>query len=364
MDQTVSKSDAPLAQHQQEPKQGAGRQRVLAMLIAGAVVLAVGAAGLLWWLHARHFETTDDAYIDGSVTNVAPRATGEVTQVLVSDNQQVGTGDLLAQLDDSTAHTQLAAGEAARAQALSQIEQAKAQTEVADAQVAQSQASIEAPKAQAADAERDYARYLSVRKATPAAVAPRQLDQVRTNAEVTAAQLLAAQRQVRTSEAQLVSARTQLSAGQAQLKSAEAQIAQARLQISYARVVASIAGHVAHKTVSVGDYVQAGQQLMSIVPDTIWITANFKETQLNRMRPGQPVEIHIDAYPSLKVTGHVDSIQWGAGQSFAVLPAQNATGNFVKVVQRVPVKILIDHPERIGRTLGPGMSVEPSVKID
>ena len=318
----------------------------------------------MWWLHARHFETTDDAYIDGSVTNIAPRATAQVTRVLVADNQQVRTGDLLAQLDDSTARTQLASGEAARAQALSQIEQAKAQTQVADAQVAQSQANTGAPKAQAADAERNYARYLSVRTATPAAVAPQQVDQARTNAEVSAAQLSAAQRQVRTSEAQLAAARIQLSAGQAQLESAEAQVAQARLQISYGRIVASVGGHVAHKTVSVGDYVQAGQQLMSIVPNCIWITANFKETQLKRMRPGQPVEIHVDAYPSQKVTGHVDSIQWGAGQSFAVLPAQNATGNFVKVVQRVPVKIVIDHPERIGRTLGPGMSVEPRVRVD
>ena len=364
MDQTVTKGDAPSEQQQQGSKQGGGRQRLLIMLIALAVVLAAGAAGLLWWLDARHFETTDDAYIDGNVTNVAPRASGEVTEVLVSDNKRVRTGDLLAQLDDSTARTQLASGEAARAQALSQIEQTKAQIQVAEAQVAQSQANTGGPTAQAAAAKRDYARYLSVRTATPAAVAPQQLDQARTNAEVSAAQLLAAQRQVRTSEAQLASARTQLGAGQAQLEAAEAQIAQARLQISYARVVASLPGHVAHKTVSVGDFVQAGQQLMSLVPDSIWITANFKETQLRQMRPGQPVEIQIDAYPGQKLTGHVDSIQWGAGQSFAVLPAQNATGNFVKVVQRVPVKILIDHPERIGRTLGPGMSVEPRVRID
>lgn len=362
MDQAASTNTEMTEQQQQDSKQGGGRKR--ALLIALAVVLAAGAAGLLWWLDARHFETTDDAYVDGSVTNVAPRASGEVTGVLVSDNQQVRTGDMLAQVDDSTARTQLAAGEAARAQALSQIEQAKAQIQVADAQVAQAQANTGGPKAQAAAAERDYARYLSVRTATPAAVAPQQLDQARTSAEVSAAQLLAAQRQVRASEAQLASARTQLSAGQAQLEAAEAQIAQARLQISYARVVASVDGHVAHKTVSIGDFVQAGQQLMSIVPDSIWITANFKETQLRQMRPGQPVEIRIDAYPDQKLTGHVDSIQWGAGQSFSVLPAQNATGNFVKVVQRVPVKILIDHPERIDRTLGPGMSVEPRVRID
>jgi len=364
MDQTAIASLASSTPQQTEPKKSGGRQRTLIMLIAVVVVVVAGAAGLLWWLDASHFEVTDDAYIDGSVTNVAPRATGQVIRVLVSDNQWVRTGDLLAQVDDSTARVQLASGEAARAMALSQIEQAKAQTKVASAQLAQSQANTGGPKAQAADAERAYFRYRSVRRAAPAAVAPLQLDQAQTNAEVSASQLIAAKKQVRTSEAQLTAARTQLSGGRAQLASAEAQIAQARLQMSYTRVVASTAGHVAHKTVSVGDFVQTGQQLMSIVPDSIWITANFKETQLKGMRPGQAVDILIDAYPNQKVTGHVESIQWGAGQAFSVLPAQNATGNFVKVVQRVPVKIIIDHPELIGRTLGPGMSVEPRVRIN
>ena len=363
MDQSVAESSGTQQESAQNDKpDGARRKRRLA--IAAAVVLVVGVIGLLWWLHARHFENTDDAYIDGDITNVAPRAGGQVTQVLVVDNQWVRAGELLVQVDDSIAQTQLASGDAARAQALSRIDEAKAQVQVAEAQVAQSQANTRAPEAQAAADERNYARYLSVRTATPTAVAPQQLDQSRTTADMSSAQLIAAEKQVNISRAQLVSARTQLGAGQAQLESAEAQIAQARLQITYGRVVASITGHVSHKTVAVGDFVQPGQQLMSIVPDVVWITANFKETQLVRMRPGLPVDIHIDAYPDLKMTGHVDSIQWGAGQSFALLPAQNATGNFVKVVQRVPVKILIDHPERIRQALGPGMSVEPHVRVD
>jgi membrane fusion protein, multidrug efflux system len=363
LDQSVAKSSETEQESAQNDKPN-GARRKWRLAIAAAVVLVVGVIGLLWWLHARHFENTDDAYIDGAITNVAPRAAGQVTQVLVVDNQWVRAGELLVKVDDSVAQTQLASGEAARAQALSRIDEAKAQVQVAEAQVAQSQANTRAPEAQAAADERNYARYLSVRTATPAAVAPQQLDQSRTTADMSSAQLVAAEKQVHISQAQLVSARTQLGAGQAELESAEAQIAQARLQITYGRVLASIAGHIAHKTVAVGDFVQPGQQLMSIVPDVVWITANFKETQLTRMRPGLPVDIHIDAYPDLKVTGHVDSIQWGAGQSFALLPAQNATGNFVKVVQRVPVKILIDHPERIRQALGPGMSVEPHVRVD
>jgi membrane fusion protein (multidrug efflux system) len=363
LDQGIAKSGETEQESAQNDKPD-GARRKLRLAIAGAVVLVVGVVGLLWWLHARHYENTDDAYIDGDITNVAPRAAGQVTEVRVVDNQWVRAGELLVQVDDSIARTQLAAGAAARAQALSHIDEAKAQVEVAEAQLAQSQANTRAPAAQAAADKRNYARYLSVRTATPAAVAPQQLDQSQTTFEMSAAQLVAAEKQVHISQAQLVSARTQLGTGQAELDAAEAQIAQARLQITYGRVVASIAGHVSHKTVAVGDFVQTGQQLMSIVPDVVWITANFKETQLTGMRPGQPVEIHIDAYPDLKVTGHVDSIQWGAGQSFALLPAQNATGNFVKVVQRVPVKILIDQPQRIRQALGPGMSVEPHVKVD
>ena len=225
-------------------------------------------------------------------------------------------------------------------------------------------ANTEAPAAQARNAERDLQRYLAVQASTPAAVSRQQVDQARTTALANAGQAAAAAKQVKIAAAQQSSARTQVAAGEAQRQAAEAQMAQSNLQIGYGRILADVTGRIAHKTLTVGDYVQPGQNVMSIVPTDVWITANFKETQLRRMRIGQHVEIKIDAYPDLKVEGHIDSIQPGAGQAFAVLPAQNATGNFVKVVQRVPVKIVIDHPERIHRVLGPGMSVVPHVRID
>ena len=319
---------------------------------------------MIWWSNARHWEKTDDAYVDTKITQVAPRASGAVLGVFVNDNQSVRAGQLLVQLDDSPARTQLAQAEASRAQALAQIAQARGQVGVAEAQLEQAQTDTRGPAAQAEKSERDYRRYADVRAATPAAVAEQQLDQARATAVNDSASLASARKQVKTARAQLSSNRTQIDAGLAQLKTAGAQMAQAQLQIAYARVVAPVDGHVANKTVAVGNYAQPGQQLMSVVPNQLWITANYKETQLAKVRVGQRVRIRIDAYPDGLFTGHVESIQRGAGQSFAVLPAQNATGNFVKVVQRVPVKIVLDQYDANRFPLGPGMSVAPAVRID
>ena len=152
-------------------------------------------------------------------------------------------------------------------------------------------------------------------------------------------------------------------AAEASLKAAAAQVAQAQLNLSYTKVAAAEGGRIARKNVAVGDYVQVGQNLMAVVPSAVWITANFKETQLDLMRAGQPVDIRVDAYPEKTFHGHVASFQPGSGAAFSLLPAENATGNYVKVVQRVPVKIVFDDPLDPGRPLGPGMSVVPSVKV-
>jgi membrane fusion protein (multidrug efflux system) len=164
-------------------------------------------------------------------------------------------------------------------------------------------------------------------------------------------------------EAQLQAAASQIDTAKANLKSAEAQEEQARLNLAYTKVVAPEAGRVAHKNVAVGDYLQVGQNLMALVPLKVWVTANFKETQLDHMRVGQPVEIRIDSYPDKVFHGHVDSFEAGSGAAFDLLPPQNATGNYVKVVQRVPVKIVFDTPPDPHFPLGPGMSVVPSVRV-
>ena len=201
------------------------------------------------------------------------------------------------------------------------------------------------------------------------AVSQQQLDQAEAQARssnaqhaATARQANAAREQIAATASQERTARAQIAAGQAQKANAEATLRSAQLQLSYTDVVASEDGTVAQRTVALGNYVNAGAQIMAIVPLHIWVTANFKETQLDLMRAGQPVTIHVDACPRADITGHVDSIQRGSGQAFGLLPPENATGNFVKVVQRVPVKLLIDNAPR-DCPLGPGLSVEPKVQV-
>lgn len=346
----------------EEKRKARRKKKILIIAGIGVAVIAL-VAGVLWWLHARHFESTDDAYIDTDIIHLAPRASGQVTQVYVTDNQAVAQGQVLVQLDDSVAETQLAQGKASRQQALAQIAQAEAQIGVADAQLQQAHADTEGPAADAAKAKRDYQRYSQVKSQEPGAVSSQQLDAAQTNVKNASAQLLSAQKRVRIAGAQLAAARTQLNAGRAQLQAADAQMQEAKVQINYAQVVSPVAGYITHREVASGNFATQGQELLAIVPTYLWVTANFKETQLTDMRLGQHVDLEIDAYPDADFPAHVDSIQRGAGQSFAILPAQNATGNFVKVVQRVPVKIVFDNAPDPRYPLGPGMSVTPKVRV-
>jgi membrane fusion protein (multidrug efflux system) len=219
-------------------------------------------------------------------------------------------------------------------------------------------------QANATNAGNDLKRYEALRGVNPGAVSPQQFDSALAAARSSAAQLRAAEKSVAAAQAQLGYVRAEIEAAQAGVRSADSQIHQAELTLSYTRVKARVAGRVASKTVSAGNFVTAGADLMAIVPREVYITANFKETQLARMRPGQPVKVKIDAYPDLDLRAHVGSVEAATGQAFSVLPAENATGNWVKVVQRVPVKILFDQlPDDPARRLGPGMSVEVTVTV-
>ncbi len=219
-------------------------------------------------------------------------------------------------------------------------------------------------EANATNASRDLGRYTGLRDALPGAVSQQQLDTAQTQARTSADQVMVAQKSADAAQAQLGYVSRQIAAAEAALKSARAQVAEAELNLSYTKVKAEVAGRISSKMVAPGNYVQPGAQVMAVVPAEVYVTANFKETQLARMRRNQPVEIHVDAYPELKLRGHVDSIQASSGQAFSILPPQNATGNWVKIVQRVPVKILFDGPPGDAeRRLGPGMSVEVKVLV-
>jgi membrane fusion protein (multidrug efflux system) len=333
------------------------------VIVAGLAVLALVLIGaLLFWLHARNYQSTDDAFVDVQIVRVAPQIQGLVTRVLVNDNQPVHPGQPLVDIDSADVQTQVADAQAKQAQAQSQVDNARVQISVAQAAYEQSLADVASAQAQADNARRDLDRYLGLQRANAAAVAQQQVDQAQAQARSTAAQRDSALKASRAKADQIRAARTQVESGQNQVKAAQAELRAAQINLGYAGIVAPVAGTVAQKTVAAGNYVQPGTQMMAIVPLNVWITANFKETQLDLMRVGQSVDIKVDACRHARIRGHVDSIQRGAGQAFAILPAENATGNYVKVVQRVPVKIVLDNLPK-DCPLGPGMSVEPRVQV-
>ena len=356
-----SQGDRPRDEGDRAKKPGLLHRPVL-LSVAVVVCIAVVVLGVLYWLHERHFESTDDAFVDTHIVRVAPQAAGRVTAVLADDNALVQAGAPLVIIDSADLQTRVAQARAQTAQAQAEVESAQGQIQVGQRAYQQALAQVALAQAAATKATQDLARYRALQRLNPVAVAQQQIDDATAVVTQTAAQLNAARQAARTRAEQIAIARTQLTSSLEQVHAAQAQQQAAGINVGYTRIVAPVTGHVADRAVAVGDYVQPGTQMLALVPLTLWVTANFKETQLALMRPGQPVAIKVDACPADQFSGHVDSIQRGAGQAFAILPPQNATGNFVKVVQRVPVKIDFNQiPQNC--PLGPGMSVEPTVRV-
>jgi membrane fusion protein (multidrug efflux system) len=331
------------------------------LVIGAAVLILLLVGGLLYWLHARQYQSTDDAFVDTHIVRLAPQVPGQVVRVLVADNALVRAGQPLIEIDASSARAALMRARAQQGEADAQLTQARAQIGISEAGRRQAEDQAAGLAAQAEAAARDARRLTGLQAANPRAVAQQQVDQAVAQARSTAAQRNAARNQAAGAAAQVRASETGVQTALASLRSARAAIAENELTVERTRVVAPVDGYVTRKSVAVGAYVQPGQQLLALVPRQMWVTANFKETQLKSMRPGQPVDLKIDACPA-RLQGKVISIQRGAGQAFALLPSENATGNFVKVVQRVPVKISFDSlpPDC---PLGPGLSVRPRVKV-
>ncbi|MET1046783.1 MAG: HlyD family secretion protein [Hyphomicrobium sp.] len=327
------------------------------------VVIAILAAVVgvtMWWLNARHYEWTDDAFIDARQFAISSKVAGYIADVKVTDNQRVAAGDLLVQIDDRDYMASLA-------QAKAKVAQAQAQVGNDDAQIAAQEAQVTA--AQQQESEADAALVFAKQEDERAQTLVKSAVGTVQRAEQTKSQLQQAQATSSRAKANVEAATRQVGALQAQkisaianVQAAKADEALAQLNVSYTNVAAAQSGKIVQLSAAKGQYVQVGQNLMMFVPSHIWVTANFKETQITDMRPGQPVTLEVDAYPNRKLNGHVDSLQSGSGTAFSLLPAENATGNYVKVVQRVPVKIEIDDPPT-DITLGPGMSVVPEVKV-
>ena len=334
------------------------------LLIGGAiVVILLIVAGILWWLHARQYESTDDAYIDGHIVRIAPQVAGVVREVLVDDNQVVGLQQLLAVIDTAQPQAKFEGLVAQAKQARATVIEAQAQVGVLAAQIGAARANVVQPQADLDKALADLARYRAAQRIEPAAVAAQQVDAAVQAVASARGRRDAARRQVDQAQAQLHASRAQVAGDRTAIANADAQVRATGVDLANSRIVAPMVGRVTSRNISRGSYVQPGQEVLAIVPLKLWVTANFKETQLKLMRVGQPVDLKIDTVPDVAFHGHVESFQRGAGQAFALLPAENATGNFVKVVQRVPVRIAIDSPGIQGYPVGPGMSVVPRVKV-
>lgn len=335
-----------MSQHKKIPLLAAMVLALLGLLFAG-----------YWYLHGRYFESTDNAYLQSEVTGISSKLSGYISEVLVTDNQSVKAGQLIARLDDREFQSQVAEAQAdlhliqatienlaaTRVQQLSLIQQAEAR--VASAEAEQLRARQQVQRIGQLN-QRHYSSQDS-------------LDEVRASLQVTQAQMQEAKAALQAARERLLVLDAEAKQNQAKLALSSAQLEQARLELSYTELRAPADGIIGKRSLREGLYVQSGMQVASLVPlQQVWVEANFKETQLAHMQPGQKVEVILDAYPDQPVEGIIDSLAPATGAKFALLPPENATGNFTKIVQRVPVKIRIPEPGPLAGKLRPGLSTE------
>jgi membrane fusion protein (multidrug efflux system) len=343
-------------------EQPAGRsKRPIILLVVALLLLAGGYFGWQRYQFGLYHEETDDAQVEGDVYPILPRVGGPVLDVKVQDNQTVKKGDVLVTLDPADYQQRVNAAEAALAAAQANVVAAQAAVGTAQANVSSAQSAIGVSDATRSRLEKDLKRSAFLRKED--IIPQSEYDAVQANLKSTSAQRTTAQQQVRVAQQQVAAARQQVAVAEAVVKQRQADLDNARLQLSYTTITAPGNGVVSKKGVQPGQVVGPGQQLMGLVAsERTWVIANFKETQLENMRVGQPVTVEVDAYPNEEFQGHVESLSAATGARFALLPPDNASGNFVKVTQRVPVKIVLDkadpqHPLRAG------MSVVATVKV-
>ncbi|HUC84131.1 MAG TPA: HlyD family secretion protein [Candidatus Acidoferrales bacterium] len=359
-------------------KNGGGRSNFSRpkLVVPGAIVLAVVLYfGIQYVVGIFTHESTDDAFIAGHITAVAPRIAGQVSAVYVNDNELVHSNELLVEIDPAdnalTVAQKVAAADSQNANyrtmfAGYQLMQTKVAT--AEAAARKSEADAEAARASAQIDQTNYERAVDLLKQKT--VSQQEFDNTQAANTRAQADLKSAlesveedDSKVEEAERTMTAAREEAAMALAQWTEAQTNIAVAKLNLSYTKILAPTDGRVTRKAVEVGDYLQVGQQIMSIVPAEVWVVANFKESQLKQMRTNQPALVAIDALGGREFKAHVDSVQAGSGAQFSLLPPENATGNYVKVIQRVPVKIVFDEPLPADHVIGPGLSVTPEVAV-
>jgi membrane fusion protein (multidrug efflux system) len=335
------------------------------LIVVGLIAIAAIVAGGRMWYRSHYFVETDNAYVTGHVHNVSGRIPGVVTKVLFDDNQVVKAGDVLVELDPADQRVRVDNIQAQIASVQQQIVQSDAAIEQAKAQAAGAKAQVAQAEANSVRARQDAQRYGQLFNSQMKAVSRAEVDAA-TAARASATADVAARREnVAAANAQISAANSARTVLQAQVKVLQTQLKDAQQQLGYNQIVAPVAGRIGKRSVEVGARVQPGQQLAAIVQDDVWVVANFKETQLPGLVPGQQVKISVDALPNHELVGRVDSFAPASGNQFALLPADNATGNFTKIVQRVPVKVTFtpDDLKKYSGRLVPGMSTEVEVDL-
>jgi len=342
------------------PLRRPGVRRAL-LIVALLVVIGVIAWFIRYELRGKYYQETNDAYIQADAVIVSPKVSGYVAEVYVHDNQDVKAGQPLVRIDPRDYSAQVAQYQAQVDVAAANAENIRATISEQEAQIAQARAQVAAAEAQARFAAGEVERYAPL--AASGAETHERLSTLRNQAKQAAEQAAAQRAALAVAERRVGSLRAQIRQTEAQRDVARAQLAAANVNLGSTTLRASMDGRIGDKTVRVGQFVQSGTRLMSLVPlASLYITANFKETQIGRMRPGQPATIHVDALPGVDLRGHVESVAPGTGAQFSILPPQNATGNFTKIVQRVPIRIAIDAGPDARRVLIPGLSV--TVEVD
>lgn len=333
------------------------KKRVIVPAVTAGILIIIG---IILAVHSTFFQSTDDAFVEGRLVSIAPRVAAPVVKLLVDDNQEVKTGDLLVELDPKDFEVALDQAEAKLAEAKAGLNIAVKQVDESSSKVNKSYEDITSASSKLDFAQKDFARYKDLYK--DGIVSKQAYERSKTALEVAEAEFNAAQENSMASMHALDSNRAKTQADEALIKRLEAEVEQAKLNLQYTKIYAPQSGKIAARSVEKGNYVNIGQPLMNIVPEQVWVVANFKEIQLTHMKEGQSVRIKVDTYPGKRFKGHVESIQRATGAKSSLFPPENAVGSYVKIVQRVPVKILFDE-DISGYNIVPGMSVVPKVRI-
>ncbi|RFB81124.1 HlyD family secretion protein [Methylovirgula sp. 4M-Z18] len=350
---------APAAAVAAQPQSSHRRHSFLVLTLG---LMAFAAAGFYLYVPGLYVATTNDAYVDAHIVSVVPKIAAYVTDLHVNDNAKITAGDLLVELDPRDYQVAVDSAAADLASSKANVGNVETQLKEQQAVIAQNAATADGDRANLTFLQQELERYASL--AHEGIGSNERYQQAQSDIGQKQAVLQHDLATLEASKTHVAVLETQRQQAEAMVSRAEAALAQAKLNLSYTKIYAAADGTVANKSVEEGNFVQPGQVLFSAVPDTLYITANYKETDLTNVRPSQPVNIRVDAFPNLRLKGHVDSIQRGTGAQFALLPPENATGNFVKIVQRVPVKIVFDDPGEALRWVSPGMSVETKITFN